>query len=136
LVSPGLNHEAIELAGRESILMLAGALTPTEIMEAWDAGADLVKVFPCSNLGGAAYIKALRGPFPDIPFVPTGGVNLSMAAALIQAGAAALGVGGEMIQREALKAGRADVIAESANRFLVAVREARMELAQANAVAS
>jgi len=136
IVSPGLDLRTVNLAVREDVLMFAGALTPTEIMSAWDAGADFVKVFPCANMGGAAYIKALRGPFPDIPFVPTGGVNLLTAAAFIQAGAAALGVGGEMIQRDALQAGKADVIAESAHHFLAAVREARNGLGHAKAVAS
>src|SRR5579883_1394991 len=134
IVSPGFNLKTVEVAVREGVLMFAGALTPTEIMAAWEAGADFVKVFPCANLGGAGYIKALRGPFPDIPFVPTGGVNLMTAAAFIQAGAAALGVGGEMVQRDALKAGKADVIAQNASHFLTAVQEARNGLGHAKAV--
>ena len=77
LVSPGLNLQTVELAKREAKLIMAGALTPTEVMAAWEAGADFVKIFPCGQVGGAKYIKALKGPFPQVPFVPTGGVNLN-----------------------------------------------------------
>ena len=90
LVSPGLNLQTVELAVREGKLMMAGALTPTEIITAWEAGSDFVKVFPCGQVGGAKYIKALKGPLPQVPLVPTGGVNLDTAAEFIQAGAAAL----------------------------------------------
>ncbi len=107
LVSPGLNLQTVELAKREGKLMMAGALTPTEVMAAWEAGADFVKIFPCGQVGGAKYIKALRGPFPQVPFVPTGGVNLNSAAEFIEAGAVALGVGGECVQAEAASAGNA-----------------------------
>ena len=103
LVSPGLNIQTIELAVREKMLMMAGALTPTEVITAWEAGSDLVKVFPCGQVGGAKYIKALKGPLPQIPLVPTGGVNLNTAAEFIEAGAVALGVGGELVQADALK---------------------------------
>src|SRR5438270_4938183 len=92
LVSPGLNVETVKLAGREGKLMMAGALTPTEILAAWTAGSDFVKVFPCGQVGGAKYIKALKGPLPQIPLVPTGGVNLNTAAEFSDAGAAALGI--------------------------------------------
>ena len=84
LVSPGFNVETVKLAAREGKLMMAGALTPTEIMAAWEAGSDFVKIFPCGQVGGAKYIKALKGPFPQIPFVPTGGVNLTTAAEFIE----------------------------------------------------
>ena len=95
LVSPGLNLPTVELARKEGKLIMAGALTPSEVMAAWEAGADFVKVFPCGQVGGAKYINALKGPFPQIPFVPTGGVNLSTAAEFIEAGAVALaGCGG------------------------------------------
>src|SRR6266480_4301066 len=80
LVSPGLNLKTVELAVREGKLIMAGALTPTEVITAWEAGADFVKIFPCGQVGGAKYIKALKGPLPQIPLVPTGGVNLSTAA--------------------------------------------------------
>src|ERR1035437_4514897 len=85
LVSPGLNLPTVEVAAREGKLMLAGALTPTEVMMAWNGGADLVEIFPCVQVGGAKYIKALKGPFPQIPLVPTGGVNLNTAAEFIEA---------------------------------------------------
>src|SRR5207245_1361450 len=87
LVSPGLNLPMIELAKKEGKLVMAGALTPTEVMAAWEAGADFVKIFPCGQVGGAKYIKALRGPFPQVPFVPTGGVTLNTAGEFIEAGA-------------------------------------------------
>lgn len=106
LVSPGLNLPTVEFAAREGKLMLAGALTPTEVMMAWNSGADLVKIFPCGQVGGAKYIKALKGPFPQIPLVPTGGVNLNTAAEFIEAGAAALGIGGELVEARALKSGK------------------------------
>jgi len=128
LVSPGFNRATVELAVRESKLIMAGALTPTEIIEAWTAGSDLVKVFPCGQLGGAKYIKALKGPLPQIPLVPTGGVNLSTAAEFIEAGAAALGIGGELVQAEALKSNKPELIVESARKFLEIVATARAKL--------
>src|SRR6202795_1524283 len=90
LVSPGLNLETVAFAAGEGKLIMAGALTPTEVMAAWDAGADFIKVFPCGQVGGAKYIKALKGPFPQVQLVPTGGVNLTNAAEFIEAGVAAL----------------------------------------------
>ena len=134
LVSPGLNLPMVELAMKEAIVVMAGALTPTEIMAAWEAGADFVKVFPCGQVGGAKYIKALKGPFPQIPFVPTGGVNLNTAGEFIEAGAVALGVGGELVQAEALKAGKPEIVAENARRFLAAVNQARGKIGAAKAV--
>jgi 2-dehydro-3-deoxyphosphogluconate aldolase/(4S)-4-hydroxy-2-oxoglutarate aldolase len=125
LVSPGLNLPTVEFAVKSGILMLAGALTPTEVITAWNAGSDFVKVFPCGQVGGAKYIKALKGPLPQIPLVPTGGVNLNTAAEFIEAGAAALGIGGELVQAEALKAGKAEVIVENAKKFLTIVKQAR-----------
>jgi 2-dehydro-3-deoxyphosphogluconate aldolase / (4S)-4-hydroxy-2-oxoglutarate aldolase len=136
LVSPGLNIDTVEFAAREGKLMLAGALTPTEVMMAWNAGADFVKIFPCGNVGGAKYIKALKSPFPQIPLVPTGGVNLSTAGEFIEAGASALGVGGELVQAEALKSGKAEVIAENARRFLSVVQQARSRMNSANVAVS
>jgi 2-dehydro-3-deoxyphosphogluconate aldolase / (4S)-4-hydroxy-2-oxoglutarate aldolase len=125
LVSPGLNLPTVEFAVREKILMMAGALTPTEIITAWKAGSDFVKVFPCGQVGGAKYIKALKGPLPQIPLVPTGGVNLTTVAEFLEAGAAALGVGGELVQAEAVKAGRREVIVENARKFTAVVKQAR-----------
>ena len=131
LVSPGLNRPTVDRAVREKKLIMAGALTPTEVMAAWEAGADFVKVFPCGQVGGAKYIKALKGPFPQIPFVPTGGVNLNTAAEFIEAGSVALGVGGELVQAEALKSRKPDIIAENARKFLEVVRQTRLRLAAA-----
>ena len=127
LVSPGLNVDTVKLAARDGKLMMAGALTPTEIMAAWEAGSDFVKIFPCGQVGGAKYIKALKGPFPQIPFVPTGGVNLTTAAEFIEAGAVALGVGGELVQADALKAGKPEIIVESARKFVAIIKQARAQ---------
>ena len=128
LVSPGLNLEVVKLAGTEGKLMMAGALTPTEVITAWEAGSDFVKVFPCGQVGGAKYIKALKGPLPQVPLVPTGGVNLNTAGEFIEAGAVALGVGGELVPVEALKAGKPEIIVEHARKFLAVVREARARM--------
>ena len=136
LVSPGLNLQVIQLAAQEGKLMMAGALTPTEVMMAWDAGSDFVKVFPCGQVGGAKYIKALKGPLPQVPLVPTGGVNLNTAAEFIEAGAAALGVGGELVPADALKSGRPEMIVENARKFLLIVKEARARLTAAGAKTS
>jgi len=129
LVTPGFNRATVEFAARESKLIMAGALTPTEVIEAWTAGSDFVKVFPCGQVGGAKYIKALKGPLPQIPLVPTGGVNLSTAAEFIEAGAAALGIGGELVQPEALKSNKPELIVETARKFLEIVATARAKLA-------
>lgn len=128
LVSPGLNLEVVKLAGAEGKLMMAGALTPTEVITAWEAGSDFVKVFPCGQVGGAKYIKALKGPLPQVPLVPTGGVSLATAAEFIEAGAAALGVGGECVHAEALKSGKPEIIVENARKFLAIVKETRARI--------
>src|SRR5258706_15282752 len=111
--------------------MMAGALSPTEVITAWEAGSDLVKVFPCGQVGGAKYIKALKGPLPQIPLVPTGGVNLNTAAEFIEAGAAALGIGGELIHAEALKSNNPERIVETARKFLQIVSTALAKLPNA-----
>ena len=125
IVSPTLNLDLIQLAHRYSAVVVPGAMTPTEILTAWNAGADMVKVFPAAQLGGPAYIKALRGPLPQILLVPTGGVNLQNAGAFIQAGASALGAGGELVDKKAVKEKKFSVITENARAFLKAIREAR-----------
>jgi 2-dehydro-3-deoxyphosphogluconate aldolase/(4S)-4-hydroxy-2-oxoglutarate aldolase len=127
IVSPGLDIPTVEFVRGEKKLMMAGALTPTEVITAWRAGSDFVKVFPCGNVGGAKYIKALKGPLPQVLMVPTGGVNLDTAADFIRAGAAALGVGGELVQADALKSGKTEIIVENARKFLECVRQARTE---------
>ncbi len=115
---------------------MAGALTPTEVITAWRAGSDFVKVFPCGNVGGAKYIKALKGPLPQVPLVPTGGVNLETAADFIRAGAAALGVGGELVQADALKSGKTEIIVENARKFLECVKQARAEIGRSKTAVS
>src|SRR5256884_4945566 len=135
LVSPGLNLQTVEFAVREEKLIIAGALTPTEVITAWEAGSDFVKVFPCGQVGGAKYIKALKGPLPQVPLVPTGGVNLHTAAEFIEAGAAALGVGGELVQAEALKSGKMETIVENARKFVEIVKEARARMTAASVAA-
>jgi len=125
IVSPGFDLETVRRVKSEGKLIMAGALTPTEVIAAWKAGSDFVKVFPCGQVGGAAYIKALRGPFPQIPFVPTGGVNLTTAADFLAAGAAALGVGGELVQPTALKEKKPEVIADAARKFVEIVAKTR-----------
>jgi len=125
IVSPTLNLDLIELAHRYSAVVIPGAMTPTEILTAWNAGADMVKVFPAAQLGGPEYIKALRGPLPQILLVPTGGVNLQNAGAFIKAGAIALGVGGELVDKKAMKEKKFHVITENTRAFLKTIREAR-----------
>jgi len=125
IVSPTLNLDLIHLAHRYSAVVIPGAMTPTEILSAWNAGADMVKVFPAAQLGGPEYLKALKGPLPQILLVPTGGVNLQNAAAFIKAGAAALGVGGELVDKKAVKEKKFNVITENTRAFLKVVKEAR-----------
>src|SRR5208337_4123175 len=110
---------------RYSKTVIPGALTPTEILAAWEAGADAVKVFPCNAVGGPSYIKALKGPFPQIEVVPTGGVNLETVEAFLQAGACAVGVGGELVDAKSIAAGNYQVFTERARQFLEAVRACR-----------
>jgi 2-dehydro-3-deoxyphosphogluconate aldolase/(4S)-4-hydroxy-2-oxoglutarate aldolase len=125
IVAPSLNLKTVEMAHRYSKVVLPGALTPTEVLAAWEAGADFVKIFPAGNVGGPKYIKALKAPFPQISLVPTGGVNLETAADFVLAGASALGVGGELVDAKALAAGHVEVIEENARKFLACVRTAR-----------
>jgi 2-dehydro-3-deoxyphosphogluconate aldolase / (4S)-4-hydroxy-2-oxoglutarate aldolase len=127
LVSPGFDLGTVQLANRVGKLIMAGALTPTEVITAWKAGSDFVKVFPCGTVGGAKYIKALKAPLPQVPMVPTGGVNLETAADFIRAGSAALGIGGELVSASALKAGNASEITAAARKYVTIVREARDE---------
>jgi 2-dehydro-3-deoxyphosphogluconate aldolase/(4S)-4-hydroxy-2-oxoglutarate aldolase len=128
LVTPDMGLETVKLGLEENKLVMAGALTASEVLAAWNAGSDLVKIFPCAQVGGPQYIKALRGPFPDIPLVPTGGVNLNTAGDFIQAGAAALGVGAELVMKQAIKSHAHEVIRDMARRFVSVVREARTNL--------
>lgn len=126
IVSPGLDVETVALVKRSGKVMMAGALSPTEVIAAWKAGSDFVKIFPCGTVGGAKYIKALKGPLPQVRMVPTGGVNLETAADFLRAGAEALGVGGELVSADALRSGNVGAITENARRFSAIIRaEAR-----------
>ncbi len=125
IVSPCLVPDVIAAARRADVAVLPGALTPTEVFEAFRLGGDMVKVFPAQNVGGAAYLRALRGPFPEIPLVPTGGVTLDNLGEMFKAGAAAVGVGSEMISKDALARRDYALIGALASRFLEAVRQAR-----------
>jgi len=125
IVSPILNLDLIELAHRYSAIVIPGTMTPTEILTAWNAGADMVKVFPAAQLGGPDYIRAVRGPLPQILLVPTGGVNLQNAAEYIKAGATAVGVGGELVDKKALKERKFHIITENTRSFIKAIKEAR-----------
>ena len=127
-VTPSLKASTIEVAKRYSKVICPGALTPTEVVTAWEAGADIVKIFPCGNVGGAKYIKALRGPFPQIEMIPTGGVNLENAGEFLKAGACAVAVGGELVDAKSVKEGRFDVIEERARQYLAVIARARSEM--------
>ena len=131
IVTPILKLEVIEYCTRVGIAVMPGSLTPTEVFEAWTAGADLVKVFPASASGGASYIKALKAPLPQIPLVPTGGVSIETAADFIRAGAAALGVGGNLVDIEALGKDQDQVISDRARQFVRIIREARESIGSA-----
>ncbi len=128
IVSPALDLATIACCRRYGVAVLPGALTPTEVVQAWTAGADFVKVFPAGALGGASYIKSLKAPLPQIELVPTGGVSLKTAADFIKAGASALGVGADLVDTKALREGRGALITERARQFLDIVREARAQL--------
>ena len=125
VVSPALNIETIACCRRLGIAVMPGALTPTEVVQAWNAGADFVKVFPAGAVGGPSYLKALKAPLPQIELVPTGGVSLNTAADFIRAGAAALGIGADLCDINAIREGQSALITERAKQFIEIVREAR-----------
>jgi 2-dehydro-3-deoxyphosphogluconate aldolase/(4S)-4-hydroxy-2-oxoglutarate aldolase len=125
LVTPVLNLKAIEMAKRYSKVITAGALTPTEVLAAWEAGADIVKIFPCGSMGGPKYIRALKAPFPEIEMIPTGGVTLETTAEFLKAGACAVAVGGDLIDSKNLAEGHFEVFVERARHFLAEVAKAR-----------
>ena len=125
IVTPSLNVHTIEVARRYSKPIFPGGLTPTEVLAGWQAGADGIKVFPCSAVGGAKYIKALKAPFPQIELIPTGGVNLETIGEFLKAGCAAVGVGGELVDGKAVATGDYQSIAERARQFRKAVAAAR-----------
>ena len=125
IVSPGLDLPTIAAAHERGVPIMPGALTPTEVITAWKAGADMVKIFPASAVGGPKYLKALRGPLPDVKLLPTGGVNAQTAGEYIAAGAAALGVGSELVDTAALARGDDAVVTARARELVDAVTAAR-----------
>lgn len=125
LTSPGLDSEIVDFGVKHKIAVIPGALTPTEVMLANKAGADFVKVFPCSQLGGPSYIKALKAPFPHVRMIASGGVNQKTAADFLYAGAVALGIGGDLIPGDAIRSRNKDWIRELTSRFLNIVRNGR-----------
>ncbi|HZU28856.1 MAG TPA: bifunctional 4-hydroxy-2-oxoglutarate aldolase/2-dehydro-3-deoxy-phosphogluconate aldolase [Bryobacteraceae bacterium] len=129
-VTPALNVKTIEIAKRYSKPIMPGALTPTEILAAWDAGADAVKVFPCGAVGGPKYIKAIKAPLPHVELVPTGGVNLETTPEFLKAGACAVGVGAELVDAASLRAGNFGVFEQRAKQYLEVVAQARGAMRQ------
>ena len=125
LVSPGLSRRVLEMAAGEKVLVIPGVLTPSEVMAAQESGVPLMKIFPCGSAGGARHIKALRGPFPSLRMIPTGGVTLANAAEYISAGAFALGIGSELVNEAALCDGQGAQVSDCARQFMEAVRQAR-----------
>jgi 2-dehydro-3-deoxyphosphogluconate aldolase/(4S)-4-hydroxy-2-oxoglutarate aldolase len=125
VVSPGLDLPTVAAAHSRDIAVLPGALTPTEVITAWKAGADMVKIFPCSAVGGAKYLRALKGPLPQVKMLPTGGVGPSTAHEYIAAGAAALGMGSELVDRAALEAGRDAELIDRIRQLLAVIHAAR-----------
>jgi len=125
IVTPCLAPEVVDTARRADVAVIPGALTPTEVFEAFKAGGDMVKVFPVQNVGGATYLRALRGPFPAIPLVPTGGITLDNIREMFAAGAVAVGVGGELISTDALRRRDYAAIGALATQFLAATRRPR-----------
>src|SRR5580698_4558038 len=125
VVSPALNVKTIEMCHRYGVAVLPGALTPTEIVTAWEAGADVVKVFPASAMGGAKYLKSVKAPLPQVEMIPTGGVSQATAAEFLEAGAFALGVGADLVNPKAIAEGKPETITENAAKYLAIVRKFR-----------
>ena len=126
VVSPALNLGTIEMCRRYSVAVIPGALTPTEVVAAWSAGADVVKIFPCGAVGGASYIKSLKAPLPQVEMIPTGGVSVKTAADFIRAGSMALGVGADLVDTAAIREGNARAVTEKAREYVRRVQEARV----------
>jgi 2-dehydro-3-deoxyphosphogluconate aldolase/(4S)-4-hydroxy-2-oxoglutarate aldolase len=127
IVSPALNVKTIEMCRSHAVAVFPGALTPTEILTAWEAGADAIKVFPAGALGGPTYLASLKGPFPQIKVMPTGGVSLSNAAEFLRAGAFALGVGSDLVDPKAIAAGKPEIITENARKYLAIIHKFRSQ---------
>jgi 2-dehydro-3-deoxyphosphogluconate aldolase/(4S)-4-hydroxy-2-oxoglutarate aldolase len=126
LVSPILDSETVKLAQREDKLVMAGGLTPVEVVDAWKNGSDFVKVFPCGNMGGPSYLKTLKTVLPQVEMIPTGGVNLANMASFFEAGASAVGIGSELASMADLLAGNFDAIEEDARRYATVVLEMKL----------
>lgn len=122
VVSPALNLATVALCRRYSVAILAGALTPTEVITAWQAGTDIIKVFPANAMGGPQYIKSLKAPLPHVELIPTGGVSLANAKEFLEAGAFALGVGADLADEKAVLEGRAHAVTETAKQYEAIVR--------------
>jgi 2-dehydro-3-deoxyphosphogluconate aldolase / (4S)-4-hydroxy-2-oxoglutarate aldolase len=125
VVSPSLHMDVIAETKKREKVSLPGALTPTEVITAWRAGADFVKVFPCSAMGGASYLKSLKAPFPYLRLVPTGGVTLQTAASFLEAGASALGVGADLVNLQAIAEGKPEVITNTARGYIEVIARTR-----------
>ncbi len=125
VVSPALNEEAVRLCRRYSVAVMAGALTPTEVIRAWEAGSDVVKIFPASAMGGAKYLKSLKAPLPQVEMIPTGGVSVATAKDFLDAGAFALGVGADLADEKAVAEGRAADVTAVARQYVAVLKEFR-----------
>lgn len=129
ITSPALELNVVEFVAKQNVVIFPGALTPTEVMLAWKAGSDLVKIFPCAQVGGDAYIRSLKAPFPKVPLIAAGGVNQMTVTGFILAGACAVGIGSELIPLEAIRLRQSERIHELARRFLHFVKSARRQTA-------
>jgi 2-dehydro-3-deoxyphosphogluconate aldolase / (4S)-4-hydroxy-2-oxoglutarate aldolase len=127
VVSPSLHLDVIAKTKELGRISIPGALTPTEVITAWRAGADYVKIFPCSAMGGASYLKSLLAPFPELKLIPTGGVTLQTAADFLKAGARALGVGTDLVNTPAIAEGKPEIVTNAARAYLEAIRVARSQ---------
>lgn len=125
IVSPTLNEDTVSLCRRYSVAILSGALTPTEVLRAWEAGSDIVKVFPASAMGGAKYLKSLKAPLPQVELIPTGGVSVATAKEFLEAGAFALGVGADLANEKAIAEGKASLVTEVARQYAAIVADFR-----------
>jgi 2-dehydro-3-deoxyphosphogluconate aldolase/(4S)-4-hydroxy-2-oxoglutarate aldolase len=130
VVSPSLNLHTIELCHQYSVAVFPGSLTPTEVVTAWQAGADAVKIFPCGAVGGAKYLASLKAPLPQIEMIPTGGVSLATAASFMAAGAFALGVGADLVDLTAIRSGEPEKVTQAARAYVAAVRDTRSSLSR------
>jgi 2-dehydro-3-deoxyphosphogluconate aldolase/(4S)-4-hydroxy-2-oxoglutarate aldolase len=125
IVSPMFDQGTVDFCRSENVAVMPGALTPTEVVRAWRAGADVVKVFPCGAVGGASYIRALKAPLPEIPLMPSGGVTIGTVADFIRAGAWAAGAGADLLDGRLLREGKGEAITEKARAWVEAIRRAR-----------